>query len=117
MSNRDDFSPKTKGIVAARAAYRCSIPTCRQPTSGPSDEAEDAVISIGDAAHISGAASGPGARRYDPTMSPEERCSLSNAIWLCANHARMIDRDEATYTIDDLHRIKQEHEELSIIHI
>ncbi len=43
-------------------------------------------------------------------MSSEGRQHIDNAIWLCATHARLIDRDEAIYTIDRLHQMKRDHE-------
>ena len=75
---------------------------------GPSDESSEAVASIGVAAHISAAS--PGGRRYLDSMSSVERSSIDNAIWLCSDHATLIDRDEQTYTIDVLRRMKSEHE-------
>lgn len=66
---------------------------------------------IGKAAHIHAAAPGPGARRYLASMTREERTHISNAIWLCATHADLIDRDEVTYTADVLREMKAEHEE------
>lgn len=63
---------------------------------------------IGKAAHIHAAA--PGGRRYIESMTFEERTDISNAIWLCANHADLIDRDEVTYTADLLRAMKYEHE-------
>ena len=65
---------------------------------------------IGKAAHIHAAASGLGARRYLASMSREERSDITNAIWLCATHADLIDRDEVTYTADVLRTMKSEHE-------
>jgi hypothetical protein len=65
---------------------------------------------IGKAAHIHAAAPGPGARRYLASMSSEERSHITNAIWLCATHADLIDRDEVTYTADVLRAMKSEHE-------
>ena len=109
MSNRDDFSEKVKRAVAARAGWHCSM--CRTLTVGPSEEAPDAVTRIGVAAHIAAAAPGPGARRYDAAMTSEERASINNAIWLCANDATLIDRDDVTYPASRLHGIKQEHEQ------
>jgi hypothetical protein len=69
---------------------------------------------IGKAAHISAAAPGPGSRRYipSPAMTPKQRMSIDNAIWLCADHADLIDRDEVTYTVEKLHVMKREHEAL-----
>jgi hypothetical protein len=110
MSNRDEFSPKTKVAVALRANQHCSFRGCPQATSGPSDESPEAVNMTGVAAHIHGAAPGPGSRRYLASMRPEERSDISNAIWLCANHAALIDRDEVTYTADILRVMKREHE-------
>jgi hypothetical protein len=110
MSNRDEFPESVKRAVAARASWHCSLTGCAKPTVGPSEESPDGVIMIGKAAHISGAAPGKGSRRYDPSMSPEERRSITNAIWLCAYHADVIDRDEVTYTIEKLHAMKAEHE-------
>src|SRR5665213_968181 len=110
MSNRDEFSLKTKVAVALRANQHCSFRGCQQATSGPSDESPEAVNMTGVAAHIHGAASGRGSRRYLPSMTPEERSDISNAIWLCTYHADLIDGDEVTYTADDLRAMKREHE-------
>ena len=110
MCNRDEFSEDTKRKVALRASHRCSFPGCSQITAGPSDESSAAVNMIGKAAHIHAAAPGPGARRYLASMSREERSHITNAIWLCATHADLIDRDEVTYTADVLRTMKSEHE-------
>jgi hypothetical protein len=93
-----------------RAGWLCSFTTCQKPTVGPSEESSTAVTKIGKAAHICGASSGPGSRRYDPSMTPEERKSIANAIWLCADHADLIDQDEVTYTVEVLRTMKREHE-------
>ncbi|KQY50737.1 hypothetical protein ASD46_23340 [Rhizobium sp. Root491] len=104
MSNRDNFSPAVKKAVAMRAGWQCSFAACQQKTVGPSEETPGAFAIVGDAAHICAAA--PGGRRFDETMSPEERSGIGNAIWLCPTHARLIDRDEATYTADMLRAMK-----------
>jgi len=54
----------------------------------------------------------PGSRRYDPSMTRQERRSIDNAIWLCADHAELIDRDEVTYSVERLRAMKREHEAL-----
>lgn len=107
---RDDFPQKIKNALALRAAYLCSFPGCQRPTVGPSDEAPDAHACVGEAAHITAAAPGAGARRYDPSLTKTERASIDNAIWLCATHARLIDRDEVTYTVEEIRRWKSAHE-------
>lgn len=108
MSDRDDFSAQTKRFVALRAGYRCSFTDCPQLTVGPSDDSPTSYTSIGEAAHISGASTG--GPRYLSTMSPEERSSIDNAIWLCAKHARVIDRDTHTFTVEKLRAMKRVHE-------
>lgn len=109
MSNRrDNFSQRTKDDLALRASYLCSF--CKCSTVGPSDERSNAVTMIGVAAHICAAASGPLARRYDPTMLPEQRSHIDNGIWLCATCGVLIDRDEVRFTPEALREIKLEHE-------
>ncbi len=108
MSNRDDFSERVKRAVAARAGWHCSFAECPKLTVGPSEEAPDALTTIGEAAHI--CAASPGGRRYDPSMTTEERASINNAMWLCSDHAKLIDRDEVTYTAGGLLAMKREHE-------
>jgi hypothetical protein len=112
MRNRDDFPEKLKKAVAARASWNCSFTGCAKPTVGPSEESSDAVTMIGKAAHICGAAPGRGSRRYVASMTPEERAGIGNAIWLCADHADLIDRDEVTYSIETLRAMKRDHEAL-----
>ncbi len=96
---RDDFSGPTKDILAKRVAFRCSNPGCRQPTAGPQGDPSGAV-NIGVAAHITAAAAG--GPRYDPSLTPEERSSPENGIWLCQTDAKLVDNDEARYTIATL---------------
>ena len=108
MADRDDFSVPTKRFVALRAGYRCSFAGCSRLTVGPSEESPTSYTSVGDAAHISGAA--PGGPRYLSTLSAEERSSIENAIWLCAIHARAIDGDTSTFTIEALADMKRDHE-------
>ncbi len=109
-SSRDEFSKETKRILAGRAGHVCSFPGCAQPTSGPSAEADHALTNLGEACHIRAAASGRGARRYDPSMTSAERRSLDNGIWLCRTHGKLIDSDEATYTVEQLHQWRLEAE-------
>ena len=99
---RDDFAPKTIETLKARVAHRCSNPDCRVPTSAPSDK--NMVTSIGIAAHI--CAASPGGPRFNSSMSPEERKSINNAIWLCSNCSIDIDRDIVRYSVEILNEWK-----------
>lgn len=67
-----------------------------------------ATAQVGVAAYICAAA--PGGKRYDPAMTPQERSDIDNAIWMCATHATLIDRDEAKYTVNVLRAMKTAHE-------
>ncbi|WP_417915408.1 hypothetical protein [Candidatus Electronema sp. JM] len=108
-NNRDDFSPKTITALRRRAGNRCSNPDCRVPTDAPSDEGPEKVNSIGEAAHITAAAEG--GPRYNKALKPDERRAITNGIWLCANCADKIDKDEKTYTVALLHEWKRKAEE------
>jgi hypothetical protein len=111
MTKRDNFSRQTKQYVALRAGHQCSFTGCSQRTVGPSSESPTAITNVGDAAHICAAA--PGGRRYVESMTPEERSHIDNAIWCCALHARLIDRDETVYTIGALRQMKRDREAAS----
>jgi len=66
----------------------------------------DATANTGEAAHISAAAAGRGARRYRSDLTAEQRSSIENGIWCCAFHAKLIDTDEITFTIPMLMKWK-----------
>ena len=105
---RDDFSAKTGRTLAARVAHHCSNPECIRSTMGPA-LTEDKTINIGVAAHITAAAVlGP---RYDATLTPEQRKSASNGIWLCQTCSNLIDKDEVRYTVPILQKWKREAEQ------
>ena len=61
---RDDFTQKTKEVIAHRAGYKCSKPDCGIPTRGAASD-DDGTINVGFAAHIT-AASPTHKLRYDP---------------------------------------------------
>lgn len=51
-----------------------------------------------------------GGPRASAEISAEERRSIENAIWLCPRCASLIDKDEQTYTVEELRRWKAEAE-------
>jgi hypothetical protein len=110
MKNRDDFTPSTKTKLAKRVGYVCSNPDCRRLTIGP-EQSGGGSVKIGVGAHISAAAPGPGAKRYDPFLTAEQRKHESNGIHLCQNCAHLIDSDEGHYTVmllQDWKRVAEE---------
>lgn len=105
---RENFNSEVKKKLAQRAGFRCSICNCL--TVGPSTESEDSVNLTGVAAHISAAS--PGGRRFsDLPVNSAERSTINNGIWLCANHADLIDGDETFFTSSLLKTYKAKHEE------
>lgn len=110
MTNRDNFLQTVKTALANRVGHCCSNPECRKPTIGPSSD-EGKFINSGVAAHITAAAPGPGAARYDAALTSIERRAFSNGIWLCGICATIIDRDENQFTTTLLQKWKREAEE------
>jgi hypothetical protein len=108
VARRDEFSRATQLKLERRAGGVCSI--CLATTTGANADGSG-EITVGTAAHICAAALG--GPRYDPRMSPEERSSADNGIWLCRNHGDAIDDDETYYTVERLRRLKHEAEQAS----
>lgn len=105
---RDDFSKQTIADIAKGVGYRCSNPSCRRPTVAANAK-QDGVITIGVAGHI--CAASPGGPRYSAAQTPEERRGKENGIWLCQNCGRLIDADEAQFTVEMLQGWKRDAQE------
>jgi hypothetical protein len=101
---RDDFTKKTKEILAHRAGYRCSNPDCGIPTRGATSD-DDGTINVGFAAHITAAS--PDGPRFDPKLSAEQRKHHSNGIWLCGTHGKLVDSDAGHFTVGELLKWKK----------
>lgn len=102
-SNRDDFTPRTRIKIGRRAGWRCSYLSCGRETDGATSDGRG-EISIGVAAHICAAA--PGGPRYDVDQTSEARRSADNGIWMCEDHANIIDFDDPRYTVELLRQWK-----------
>src|SRR5688572_15812168 len=108
--NRDEFSPKTVEALAKRASYICSNPDCRALTIAPSKADPEKYIYIGEASHITAAA--PSGPRYELSLTPEQRCNISNGIFLCKSCARKIDVNNGIdFPANLLRAWKKEHDE------
>ncbi|MEE5068765.1 hypothetical protein V2J79_05975 [Pseudomonas alliivorans] len=107
LSTRDDFSDMTKIELLVRAANLCS--RCHVFTVGSTD-AGDRKNSIGVAAHICAAASGPGAKRYDASQTKAQRRHFDNGIWLCYSCSKLIDNEETFHTAAHLKEMKARHQ-------
>ena len=105
-NNRDDFSKSVKTLASERVGLRCSL--CGILTKAAPKNGNSGIINIGIAAHICAAA--PLGPRFDPNMTVEQRTSIDNCIWLCGNHAKLIDSDEKAYPKEFLILKKREAE-------
>lgn len=108
-NNRDDFTPRAKDAIAKRASFICSNPDCRSLTLCPSSTDPEKFISTGIVAHITAASrNGP---RYDSSLTPRERSSTKNGIFLCSNCACMIDKNNGLdFSAELLREWKKNHE-------
>jgi len=102
MKNRSNFREPIKAALAKRAGNSCSFPNCEAVTEGPSAETTTSVSKTGMACHIYAASDGPSARRVNTNISEEELIDISNGIWMCYKHGKLIDTDESTYTVEQL---------------
>jgi hypothetical protein len=110
MKGRDNFTAKTRRNLGERVGYRCSCPTCRRLTIGPTKDIS-APLLVAEAAHITAAAErGP---RFDDRLTPEERSAVANGIWLCATCHTMVDKDRTHFSDDLLRKWKADAEDLA----
>lgn len=92
MTSRDDFTQSVKNALAKRAAFICAKPDCKVMTLAPSITDEEKFQYCGKAAHITAASKG--GPHYDETLTPNERASINNAIFLCSNCADLVDKNQ-----------------------
>jgi hypothetical protein len=92
----DNFKAAVRDQIMERAGYRCAFPSCRKLTHGPKNKIGS--TNIGVAAHI--AAASPNGPRYDKQMTPDERSSESNGLWMCEIHGKLIDKDDSSYSTE-----------------
>jgi HNH endonuclease len=88
-------------VLFARSGDRCAFPKCGATLA-------DGGTVLGEICHIKGAK--PGAARYDPDQSPEQRHTTENLILLCPTHHTVIDADEEAYTVGRIKKMKVDHE-------
>ena len=105
--NRDDFLEGTRRKIGQRAGWLCSFPGCRAFTEGATSD-DNGRMSVGTAAHICAAA--PGGPRHDEKMSPDERRSVTNGIWMCRSHGTAIDSPDPKFTTELLRTWKRDAE-------
>jgi hypothetical protein len=108
---RDDFPRPVIEMLAKRVGLRCSNPSCRQLTSGPHTDQMKA-LNVGVAGHVTAAA--PGGPRYDESLTPEQRMSIDNGIWLCQFCGKLVDNDVIRYPATLLRRWREQAEQAAL---
>ena len=106
VTRRIEFADTTKKKLAERAGNRCCYRTCLKDTRGPikGEDGEDSSAGIAVAAHIY-PASANGPRKQDG-VSAEDIRHISNGIWLCQNHGKLVDVAAAEYPAETLLQMK-----------
>jgi hypothetical protein len=85
-----------------KSGNRCYFPGCDEPLMRANG------VLVGKIAHIEGAM--PGSARFRESMSNEERRAFSNLILVCGNHHDEIDHNAVSWPVQDLQRLKFDHE-------
>nr|WMC98892.1 hypothetical protein RAR13_09420 [Aminobacter aminovorans] len=70
-------------------------------------------MNVGIASHITAAAPGQGARRYDSSLTQKQRSGIDNGIWLCRGCDGIVDRDAVRFPAETLKRIRRDHTEFA----
>jgi len=80
-------------------------------TAGPGETDSGLVARKGRACHI--CAASPDGPRYDSNQTEEQRKSIDNGVWLCANCSDLIDKNGGVdFDPADLRKWKKDHEKL-----
>ncbi|RDS85925.1 hypothetical protein DWU99_01205 [Dyella psychrodurans] len=81
--------------LAARTGHTCAYLECGKITSIRSLDDDTKAISIGVGAHeVAAGKKGPRPQSEHPDITEEQiRCARTNGIWLCADHAIIVDRN------------------------
>ncbi|OGV49202.1 MAG: hypothetical protein A2017_05945 [Lentisphaerae bacterium GWF2_44_16] len=98
---------KDAKILCTKSGNRCALFDCHKELVIDAQNNDPASL-IAEMAHIKGEK--PTAPRYDINMTDEERNSYKNLILLCPSCHTKIDKQPNTYTVEYLHKIKNEHE-------
>jgi len=89
------------------AAARCAFPDCRQICVEDATAADPAAVT-GYVAHIE--SHGDRGPRANASLVAAQRDSYDNWILLCGVHHPVVDKQETSYTAQDLRRWKADHE-------
>src|SRR5277367_4869657 len=95
-------------LIWGPAAARCS--KCRLVLV-LEKKPNDPAATLGQMAHMVAHGKGKRAPRADPNFDDSLRDTHENLILLCDNHHTEIDEQPNNYTVDELRKLKRDHEE------
>lgn len=98
---------KTHKIIWAKSGNKCAFPDCRIDLVMDEFETDDPSV-VGQEAHIV-ARKNDGPRGHSD-LTTEQRDKSNNLILLCGVHHKLIDDKETEFTVEKLHKFKEEHE-------
>jgi len=107
-SSRDRVPAAQEKVVIARSGNKCAYPDCGLDLTIDPKIDGDRPKATGKVAHI--AAASPGGPRYDETMTPEQRGSAENLVYLCGPHHDVVDTQLEYHTRQFLLEAKRTHE-------
>ena len=108
MATRKSFPPIVIKLVWGSSGGFCAFTGCTQRLIVERTDS-DASVPLGELAHIVGHSSTKGPRT-DPQFPREQIDQPENLILLCPTHHTLVDKQESTYTVEDLRRMKLTHE-------
>lgn len=109
-TSRGAVPPAQEKVLVARSGNSCAYPSCGIELVVEARHRDDRPKAVGKVAHI--AAASAGGPRFDPEMTPQQRGSASNLIYLCGPHHDAIDSQLALHTREFLVAAKSSHERL-----
>lgn len=107
-STRDRVPLAQEKVVISRSGNICAYPNCGLELTIDPQAVGDQPKATGKVAHI--AAASAGGPRYDATMTPVQRGSAPNLIYLCGPHHDAIDYQLSHHTAQFLLEAKHSHE-------
>ena len=95
-------------LVWVKAGGLCAFPDCRKPLVEAATYADDEAL-LGQVAHIVGHSEERGPRSEHP-IPGGDRNGVGNFLLLCPIHHKIVDTQVATYTVERLVGMREDHE-------
>ena len=99
------YTQKTLMKLAGKSRLYCAKPECGEYLLAPESPFDPEAL-LTNIAHIEGSSDdGP---RPNPVLTPQQRDDYENLVLLCPTHHTMVDKQDSTYTVEELRRWKDD---------